>query len=126
MGAVGQFRALGGSVGLAICAVALNNHFMHELSTEVTPKQLAALARSVDTAMLFPPSLQDPIRHAYSGGFRKQMQAMTAFSGAAVLVSFLAVERKPRRQKATDPIVPDLSTERQYQVDKPQPEHVDV
>lgn len=123
MGAVGQFRALGGSVGLAVCAVALNNHFMHELSTELVPGQLAALARSVDTVKLFPPSLHEPIRHAYSGGFREQMQAMAAFSGAAVLASLLAVEKKPRRQTVSDSMVPELlgtsPIERHYTENKP-------
>lgn len=121
MGAVGQFRALGGSVGLAVCAIALNNHFTHELSTEVTPNQLAALARSADMVALIPASLHEPIRHAYSGGFREQMQAMAAFSGAAVLASLLAIEKKPRRQKATDAVVPEQlvsSNEQRYPDDK--------
>jgi len=100
MGAIGQFRVLGGSISLSVCTNILNNHLSVALSPILSAKQLSALLSSAAAIVDIPSSLQDRVREAYADGYQKQMQAITAFSAAAILVTFLMFERKPRWQQS--------------------------
>jgi hypothetical protein len=97
MGSSGQFRYLGGSIGIAICTNILNKHVSATLSTLLSPTQLRALLQSTQILNEFPPSLQDAIRRAYAEGYNTQFRAMAGFGGAALLATLLLCEKSPRR-----------------------------
>ena len=71
MSAVGQFRMLGGSVAIAVCANVLYNMVEPQLRTALLPTQLANLLQSVQTLEYLPLSSQDIVRHAYMGAYQK-------------------------------------------------------
>ncbi|EPE26248.1 MFS general substrate transporter [Glarea lozoyensis ATCC 20868] len=100
MGAIGQLRSLGASIGIAICTNILNRHVSSSLSTIISPEQLHALILSTQTIEQFPPETKALIRRAYSEGFDTQMHVMAGFSAASLLCALLCWERTPRRQIA--------------------------
>ena len=96
MGAIAQARALGGSVGLAVCSNVLNAK-IKSASHFLSPDQLSSLLESAETIKTLPPDLQYAVRQTYAAGCNQQMQVLIAFSGATILATFLMWEKKPRR-----------------------------
>ena len=99
MGAISQFRALGGSIGLSICTNLLNSRVSTMLSPMLSANQLLALRSSTDNIGDIPDGLQDLVREAYASGYRLQWQAMIAFAAGAFLATFMIIEKKPRWQR---------------------------
>ena len=65
MGISNQFRVLGGSIGVAICANILNNHITSRLSGILTSDQMKALLASAQAMAFIPPELQEDVRDAF-------------------------------------------------------------
>jgi len=97
MGAVGQFRMLGSSIAIAICTNVLNNQVIADLSTVLSRSQLEQLLQSAQTIATIPPASRETVKHVYAEGYNRQMQVMTAFSGAAVLATLMLWEKRPRK-----------------------------
>jgi hypothetical protein len=97
MGSIGQFKYLGGAIGIAICTNILNKHIIKSLSNLLSPAQLVALLQSTQILGDFTPSIQEATRRAYAEGYNTQLQAMAGFGGAAFLAIFLMAEKKLRR-----------------------------
>ena len=98
MGAVGQFRMLGGSIAVAICTNVLNNLVNSNLQAVLSSDQLARLLDSAQTLGTLTPSLQDTVRDVYTEGYSKQLKILTAFSGGAILATLMMWERPLRKQ----------------------------
>ena len=96
MGALAQFRVLGGSVGLAVCTNVLNDK-IKSASIFLSPQQLNGLLESAQAIETLPPSFQEALRRIYAAGYNEEMQVLTGFSGAAVVATLIMWERKPRR-----------------------------
>ncbi|KAF5868961.1 putative mfs multidrug transporter protein [Botrytis fragariae] len=97
MSGSGQFRALGGSIGIAICTNVLNNHITSALSSILSPIQLNELLQSTEVLTKFPPRLLAITRKAYSDAYNTQMLLLAAFSAATLMTTVLFWERTPRR-----------------------------
>lgn len=97
MGAIAQFRTLGGSVGVSICTNVLNNRIKSQLTTVLSSTQISGLLHSSESLKKIPQSLQWIVQSVYAGGFNEQMKALTAFGAAAMLTAILMWEKKPRR-----------------------------
>lgn len=95
MGALAQFRILGGSIGLAVCINVLNNKI--KTASFLSPDQLNGILESAQVIETLPPSFQEALRRIYAAGYNEEMQVLTAFSGAAVVTTLLMWESKPRR-----------------------------
>ena len=95
MGALAQFRVLGGSVGLAVCTNVLNNKI--KTASFLTPDQLDSVLESAQAIKTLPPNVQEPLRRLYAVGYNEEMQVLTSFGGAAILATLLMWEWKPRR-----------------------------
>ena len=89
MGAVPQFRWLGGSIGVSICATIINKQLTSRLQSILPPEQLSGLSRSALVVNKFPPAAVDLIRQAYAIGFQRSILVLNSFAGAAILVTFL-------------------------------------
>lgn len=98
MGALAQFRILGGCLGLAVCTNVLNNNIKSE-SSRLTTQQLNDLLKSAQTIKALPPDLRENVRQAYAQGYNEEMQVLIAFAGAAVISTLLLVEKKLRRMR---------------------------
>ena len=97
MGAIAQFRTLGGTLGISICTNLLNNHLKSGLNDILTKAQVTSLLESAHNIITIPPEQRGLVENVYAEGYRSQVQALTAFSAAALLATFLMLERKPRR-----------------------------
>ncbi|KAL9041869.1 MAG: hypothetical protein Q9180_000993 [Flavoplaca navasiana] len=98
IGALTQARILGGSIGLAVCTNILNNK-VKTASSFLSSEQLHGLLESAQTIRLLPSGLQEMVREVYGKGYNQEMQALTAFGGAAVVATLMMWERKLRRMK---------------------------
>ena len=97
MGAVPQFRALGGAVGIAICTNVLNNMVTSGLQSVLDPEQLSDLLKTAQTLETLPPAVQRIVREIYGEGYNRQLQIMTAFSAASMLATLMMWEKRLRR-----------------------------
>jgi hypothetical protein len=98
MGISNQFRVLGGSIGVAICANILNNHIRDRLEGLLDPRHMKALLASAQTMALIPPELREIVREAFAASFVQQMQIILGLSAVGLLVTLLMVEKRPRFQ----------------------------
>ena len=97
LGALTQFRALGGVIGLAIATNVLNNHLTSRLQGALSPEELANLLQSAATIAQLPPVLETLVRETFREGFNLQMRIMTGFGAAQILAMAVMWEKKPRK-----------------------------
>ncbi|KAI4264792.1 MAG: hypothetical protein L6R42_000117 [Xanthoria sp. 1 TBL-2021] len=102
VGAMTQARILGGSLGLAVSTNILNGK-LQSVSRLLSSEQLQGLFQSAQNIKTLPPHLQETVRQTFGRGYNEQMQALTAFGGAAVLITMMMWERKPRRMQQATP-----------------------
>ena len=96
IGALTQFRILGGSIGLAVCTNILNNK-IRSASGILSPQQVQGLLQSAQAINTLTPDLQVAVRQLFANGYNEEMQVLIAFSGAALLATLMMWERQPRR-----------------------------
>lgn len=98
MGAITQFRALGGVLGLAIAANVLNNYFRTNLSAVISPEQFEDLLQTPEKIInALPDSVKLDVRTIFAEGYNLQMKIMIAFGAAQVIGLGLMWEKKLRR-----------------------------
>ncbi|TGO34126.1 hypothetical protein BHYA_0211g00100 [Botrytis hyacinthi] len=97
MSGAGQFRALGGSIGIAISTNVLNNHITYTLSSILSPIQLNELLQLAEVLTEFPLRLLAITRQAYSDAYNTQMFVLAAFSAATLMATVIFWEKTPRR-----------------------------
>ncbi|KAL8785687.1 MAG: hypothetical protein Q9213_003246 [Squamulea squamosa] len=102
MGAIAQARTMGGSVGISICTNILNSHVKDGLRGNLAKQYIDGLLASASTIVKIPKAQHSLVQRVYSEGYKQQAIALTAFSGAALLMVFLMWERKPRRVPAEE------------------------
>ncbi|KAH8687908.1 drug resistance transporter EmrB/QacA subfamily [Tricladium varicosporioides] len=100
MGAMNQFRVLGGCVALAICTNLLNNKVTLDLKNILSPLELRSLQSSASATANLSPTVLWQVREAFLKGFEQQMLPLIGFGGGAILVSLFMIERNPRWQKS--------------------------
>ncbi|KAF2446031.1 major facilitator superfamily transporter [Karstenula rhodostoma CBS 690.94] len=98
MGTSNQFRVLGGSIGVAICANILNDHLANRLRGLLSPDQIRALLASAQTLAFISPDLRQAVRDTFAESFVMQMQVILGLSCAGLLATLLMIERQPRYQ----------------------------
>jgi hypothetical protein len=76
MGISNEFRVLGGSIGLAICANILNNNLTNRLQDLLSPDQMKALLASAQALALIPPELRELVRATFMVSFIEQVQVI--------------------------------------------------
>lgn len=99
MGMSNQFRVLGGSIGVAVCANILNNQLTSRLEGVLDPLHLKALLGSAQTMALIPPELRGVVRESFAMSFVRQMQVILGLSAAGFIATLLMVEKRPRYQQ---------------------------
>ncbi|KAK2877127.1 hypothetical protein FQN49_001401 [Arthroderma sp. PD_2] len=96
MGALTQVRVLGGTISVAICSTVLSSSLGPKLATVITHDEAKAIADSLSAIDNLTPEKQESIRNEFAHGYNRQMEFLTAFSGLALLATFLLWERQPR------------------------------
>ena len=89
MGAVVQFRLLGGAVGLSIATSVVNSYLRSHLSGLVSLDQLESILRSVSAIDSLDPSLGSTVRAVFGRAYNLQMKLMIGFGAAQIPASLL-------------------------------------
>jgi len=87
LGAVNQFRFLGGAVGLAICSTLLK-HQTKDVSPNLATSQTAGQAANANSVYEF--------KHAHAVGYHLQTEFLAYLCVLSLVSLLLLVERKPR------------------------------
>lgn len=74
----------------------LTNFIGPALTAVAGPKELQEISQNLSSIQNLGPAQQEAVRNAFAVGYNKQMQLLTGFSGAALLVSLLIWEWKAR------------------------------
>ncbi|KAK1148133.1 hypothetical protein N8T08_010772 [Aspergillus melleus] len=85
MGAVAQFRVMGGAICLAIVTAASQGYLQSHLSHLLNSQQVHDILNSTDALSEFSEATQEAIRATYSGSYNLQMKILIAFAGGQVL-----------------------------------------
>ncbi|KAF1997152.1 MFS general substrate transporter [Amniculicola lignicola CBS 123094] len=95
IGALVEFRMLGGALGLAIMTATMENYLKKHLGPLVTSEQLDALLRNTSIIRQFPPDLKHAVLGVFADGYNLQMKITTAFT-ALQLVTVGMIWRNPQ------------------------------
>ena len=98
MGAVVQFRVMGGAVGLAIVTCVMNSWTESALSPLLASDQLAAILQTTAAInALQPADLQTAVRTLLGNGYIIQMRIMIGFAVAQFPATLLVWQTKQIR-----------------------------
>ncbi|THZ98538.1 MFS general substrate transporter [Aureobasidium pullulans] len=87
LGAVTQLRQLGGVIGLAVTQAILNGDFRSQLAKFLSDEELRSVMLSTANIANLSDSHRDLTCRAYGRSSNAQMRVVTAFAGAAILMS---------------------------------------
>ena len=96
MGAVTQFRILGGAIGLAIATNVLNSSVRPALASILNQGQLGAILQSTAAIDVLSPALQEQVRSAFARGYNLQFKALIGLICAEFPATLLMWEKNPR------------------------------
>ncbi|KAI9036876.1 MFS general substrate transporter [Aspergillus affinis] len=94
MGAVAQFRVMGGAICLAIVTAASQGYLQSHLSNLLDPQQVHDILNSTDALGEFSAVTQEAIRKTYSGRYNLQMKILIELAGGQVLSTTLMWKKK--------------------------------
>ncbi|KAL8818789.1 MAG: hypothetical protein Q9223_002650 [Gallowayella weberi] len=94
-GALSQARILGGSIGLAMATVVLNNRISDNLTGVVDPLEIKAIQQSVNAVVALSPTNRALVSRAYSDAFNEQMRICAYLSAAGLLISLATYQKAP-------------------------------
>ncbi|KAJ4350433.1 uncharacterized protein N0V89_009054 [Didymosphaeria variabile] len=83
-GALIEFRILGGAIGLAIVASALENYLNRNLGAIISPEQRVSLMESTALLHELPDDIRGQVIRVFAEGFSLQMKITTAFAALQV------------------------------------------
>lgn len=86
MGAVVQFRMMGGLIGLSIAASVMNSWIQQQLSSVLSTEQLTNLLQSTSSIHEFPSNPQVKVQEVFSQGYNQEMKVIVGFCA----IQFLA------------------------------------
>ncbi|KAL3458394.1 MFS general substrate transporter [Aspergillus heterothallicus] len=89
MGAIAQFRILGGSIGLAIVTAIQHSYLRTHLSNFLTGSVVEAVLDSTAVIATLPSDTQAHVRETYGDSYNLQMNVLAGMAGVQLLTSFL-------------------------------------
>lgn len=98
-GAIYMLRAMGGSIGLAVCDAMLSSRLDNDLPMVLSdnPELIRIAKESLNTASGFSADQLALVRQVYGRGYNDGLQVMIAFAGANVVVAGLLFLNTYRR-----------------------------
>ncbi|OGM40588.1 hypothetical protein ABOM_010663 [Aspergillus bombycis] len=94
MGAVAQFRVMGGSIFLAIATSVSNGFIRSHLRGLLDDGQLPSVLYSAAAVPMLPPDAQIIVRTVFSESYNLQMKILAGCAGGQVLASFLMWQKE--------------------------------
>lgn len=99
MGAITQFRALGGALGLAIVTSVMKSSLRSKLSAYLSSDSTNSILQSAAAIDLLPPALQDQTRSLFAREYNLQMRIVIGFTVAQFLTSLLIWKRSTLKSR---------------------------
>lgn len=94
-GALSQARILGGSIGLSMSTIVLNNKLNNGLAGVLDPARIKSLEQSLNNISTLSPANQGLVAQMYTDAFNEQMRICTYLSAAAVLAAITTYQKNP-------------------------------
>ncbi|KAJ5578744.1 MFS general substrate transporter [Penicillium hispanicum] len=95
MGAIAQFRTMGGSIGLAIVTAIQHSYLRSNLRHFLGGDMVEALLQSTSTLAKLPIGTQDLVRETYAASYNLQMKILAAMAGVQLLTSMMMWRKDP-------------------------------
>lgn len=89
MGAITQFRAMGGATGLAVVTSVMNSSIKSALAQNLSSEQLNAILQTAAAIELLPAALQKTTRDLFAQEYNLQMRIIIGFAAAQTLAALL-------------------------------------
>ncbi|KAJ5390077.1 MFS general substrate transporter [Penicillium cataractarum] len=95
MGAIAQFRVMGGSIGLAIATAIQHSYIRSHLRQFLAGNVVEALLQSASAISTLPTGTQDLVRGTYAVSYNMQMKFLACTAGAQLLTSLMMWQQNP-------------------------------
>jgi hypothetical protein len=95
MGAIAQFRILGGCIGLAIITAVQHSYLRSHLADFLSGDVVEALLQSSSVISTLPADTQDAVRETYAGSYNLQIQVLAGLAGAQLLTCLMMWQKNP-------------------------------
>ncbi len=95
MGALNQFRQLGGAIGLGILTSVLDHRLQSALALVLSREQFDAIYTAPEAIESLPPDLRAAVSSAFAGGYNLQMRILTGICAAQLLTLIVMWKRTP-------------------------------
>lgn len=102
MGAIAQFRILGGCIGLAIVTAIQHSYLRSHLTQSLAGNTVEALLQSASAITTLPTATQDSVREVYAASYNLQLQVLAGLAGAQLLTCLVMWQKNPIKA-APDP-----------------------
>ncbi|CAK39059.1 uncharacterized protein An04g10000 [Aspergillus niger] len=94
MGAITQFRVMGGCIGISVLTAVANGYLQSHLQQWLTPTEMQLVLHSAESLSTLPASAQSLVRGTFSASYNLQMKILAGFAGGQVLASVLMWQRE--------------------------------
>lgn len=94
LGAINQWRSLGGAIGLAVVTSVMNEFLKSKLLGYLSSEQLDQVVRSATIIQELPASLQGVTRSQFGRAYNEQMKIVMGLAIAQVLGTLLMWKKK--------------------------------
>ena len=94
-GALSQARMLGGSIGLSMGTIVLNNKLSTGLAGVLDPVRIKSLEQSLNNISSLNPTDQALVAQTYTDAFNAQMRICTYLSAVALVAAIATYQKNP-------------------------------
>lgn len=94
MGSVGQFRVMGGVIGLAMITTAFNGLVRSQLSSLISASELETLLKSPETIASFTTDIQRIVRTTFAEGYTLQTKILAGLAAGQIPAALLMWEKE--------------------------------
>ncbi|GKZ36121.1 hypothetical protein AbraIFM66950_007028 [Aspergillus brasiliensis] len=94
IGAIAQFRVMGGCIGISILTAVANGFIQSHLRQSLSAEQMLSVLHSTEAVSSLPPSVQNLVRGTFSASYNLQMKILAGLAGGQVLASLLMWEKE--------------------------------
>lgn len=94
MGSIGQFRVMGGVIGLAIITTAFNGLVRGQLRSLLSESELDTLLKSPERITLFATDVQEIIRSTFAEGYTLQIKILAGLAAGQIPAALLMWEKE--------------------------------
>lgn len=102
IGAVTQFRSLGGAVGLSIVTSVMKSSIKSRLLSRLPASSVTSILESAAAIDLLPKPLENQIRSLFAHEYKMQTRIVIGFTGAQFFFTFLIWRREKDKARRAD------------------------